>query len=320
MNEIQFQHKPVMVGGVLEYLRPKAGGIYVDGTLGGGGHTKAILKTANCRIIGIDRDLEAIFAAKKNLADYKDQVTFVHNNFSNLPAILRSLDIPKVDGILLDLGVSSHQLESPSRGFSFQKDAPLDMRMDQRDDLTAGKIINFYDEKKLADLFYKYGEERYSRQIAKKIIERRGQSPRRGLSPIRPIRTTDELVEIIKSATPPEYRFNLPASRQGSKIHFATRVFQALRIEVNDELKILEDFIPKAAQLLAKDGRLLIISFHSLEDRIVKHTFRDLAQNNPKKYKILTKKPITPSVEEITRNPRSRSAKMRVLEKTIEDR
>ena len=303
---IEFKHQPVLLNEVLEYLRPKAGGIYVDGTLGGGGHSEAILRqtTDDKRptIIGIDRDLEAIFAAKKNLAEFKDRVIFIHDNFSNLPAILKSLDIEKVDGILLDLGISSYQLENPNRGFSFQNDAPLDMRMDQSDDLTAADIINFYDEKKLADLFYKYGEERFSRRIARRIVERRGQNLR-GLSPI----TSGELVEIIKKSSPPKYRY-------WQKIHFATRVFQALRIEVNNELNILEDFIPGAAELLKGDGVLTIISFHSLEDRIVKHSFRDLAEKNSEKYKVLTKKPLLPTEGEIAKNPRARSAKMRALE------
>lgn len=288
-----------MVSEVLEFLQPKAGGIYVDGTLGGGGHAKALLSQLKTKLIGIDQDLEAIFAAKKNLAGFGENVIFVHDNFSNLPAILKSQGIDKVDGILLDLGVSSYQFDNPKRGFSFQNDAPLDMRMDQEQEKTAGDIINFYDEKELADIFYKFGEERYSRQIAKRVVGARGQSP---------IKTTGELVEIIKSATPPKYRF-------GSKIHFATRVFQALRIEVNDELKVLEEFVPKAAELLAGDGRLVIISFHSLEDRIVKHSFRDLEEKNNGKFKVLTKKPIMVTEEEIATNPRSRSAKMRALRK-----
>jgi len=301
---IDFQHQSVMIKEVLEYLAPKAGGIYVDGTLGGGGHTRALLEklSANslqltAKIIGIDKDLEAIFAAKKNLADFKDNIIFVHDNFSNLTAILKSQEVDKVDGILLDLGVSSYQLENPERGFSFQANAPLDMRMDQRQKFSADDVINFYDEKELADVFYNYGEERYSRQIARRIIE-----ARKTIS----IRTTGQLVEIIKKSTPPKYRF-------GGKIHFATRVFQALRIEVNNELEILEDFIPRAAQILTGDGRLEIISFHSLEDRIVKHSFRNLADNNPASFKILTKKPLTPMEGEIVSNPRARSAKMRVL-------
>jgi len=213
-----------------------------------------------------------------------------------LPEILHSKNIEKVDGILLDLGVSSYQLDNSERGFSFQNNAPLDMRMNQENEKTAGDIINFYDEKKLAEIFYKFGEERYSRQIARKIAEKR------------PVKSTSELVEIIKSATPPKYRF-------GSRIHFSTRVFQALRIETNDELKVLEEFIPAAAELLNSGGRLMIISFHSLEDRIVKHTFRNLENNFTEKFKVLTKKPIIASEDEIRENPRSRSAKMRVLEK-----
>lgn len=302
-KRISFSHQPVMVSEVLKYSSPSMTSlgslkdvVFVDGTLGGGGHAKALLSQFKIRLIGIDQDLEAIFAAKKNLAEFADQVIFVHDNFSNLPAILESQGIDKVDGILLDLGVSSYQFDNPSRGFSFQKNGPLDMRMNQEDEKTAGDIINFYDEKELSDIFYKFGEERYSRQIARNIIKSR------------PIATTSQLVEVIKKSTPPKYRF-------GSKIHFATRVFQALRIEVNNELKVLKDFIPKAAEFLAGDGRLVIISFHSLEDRIVKHNFRELAKNNNEKFKVITKKPITASEEEITANPRARSAKMRVLER-----
>ena len=282
----------------------KDGGVYVDGTLGGGGHAKALLSqqkvtSGKIKVIGIDQDLEAIFAAKNNLAEFKDQVEFVHDNYSNLPSILENKEIEKVDGILLDLGVSSYQLDNIERGFSFKDDAPLDMRMNKEQEFTAEDIVNLYDEDKLADVIYKYGEERYSRQIAKKIAEARK---------ISPIKTTNQLVEIIKTATPPKYRF-------GNRIHFATRVFQALRIETNDELDVLAKFIPETCELLNRGGRLAIISFHSLEDRIVKHLFRDIENLCSGKYKVLTKKPIVASEEEITANPRSRSAKMRVLEK-----
>ncbi len=282
----------------------KNNGIFVDGTLGGGGHSEALLRKCQisnfkCQIIGIDQDLEAIIAAKKNLKKIADKIIFVHDNYSNLAEILASKKIDKIDGILLDLGVSSYQLDNPERGFSFQSDASLDMRMNQNAEETAGEIVNYYDEKKLADIFYKFGEEKYSRQIAKKIIEERKKTA---------IKTTAKLVEIIKAATPPKYRF-------GSRIHFATRVFQALRIEVNNELQVLEQFIPAAVESLNKNGRLIIISFHSLEDRIVKHTFRNLENAHPEEFKVLTKKPLIATDDDVRENPRSRSAKMRVIEK-----
>lgn len=293
-----------MVREVLEYLPPKNGEVFIDGTLGGGGHTRALLEKmqdARCKIqiIGIDQDLEAIFAAKKNLAQFGEQIEFVHDNYSNLPEILKSKGIKKVNGILLDLGVSSYQLDNAKRGFSFQNDAPLDMRMNQRDKESAADIVNNYSENDLAGIFYDYGDERNSRRIAKNIVLARKKNQ---------IETTGQLSDIVKSSFPANYKNKY-------KIHPATRVFQTLRIETNNELNILKEFIPKAAELLAGDGRLVIISFHSLEDRIVKHSFRDLENKYPEKYKVLTKKPITAKEEEITENPRSRSAKIRVLEK-----
>ncbi len=304
-KKVDFSHKPVMVSEVLEYLPLKTGGILIDGTLGGGGHSEALLrkskiKSQKLKVIGIDRDLEAIFAAKNNLAEFADQITFIHDNFSNLPSILKSQEIDKIDGILLDLGVSSYQLDNAKRGFSFQNNAPLDMRMNRSDKESAADIVNNYSENDLADIFYDWGGERNSRRIAKNIVEGRKKNK---------ITTTGQLSAIIESSFPANYKNKY-------KIHPATRVFQALRIEVNDELKVLENFIPKAAELLAGDGRLMIISFHSLEDRIVKHSFRKLEEENNEKFKVLTKKPITASEEEIAQNPRSRSAKLRVLEKT----
>ncbi|TSC93230.1 MAG: S-adenosyl-methyltransferase MraW [Candidatus Berkelbacteria bacterium Athens1014_28] len=308
---MEYTHKPVLLNEFLENVPKKVGpaqskveGVFVDGTLGGGSHTKALLlqlkvKSKKLKVVGIDRDLEAIFAAKKNLLDFEKQITFIHDNYTAMPIILKNLKIKKVDLIFLDLGVSSYQFDNPERGFSFQNNAPLDMRMDQSQKITAGEIVNYYKENELSGIFFKFGEERFSRQIARKIVEKRKEKP---------IKTTKELVEIIKSATPPKNRFS-------QKIHFATRVFQALRIEVNDELKNLEGFIPKAIEFLNPGGRLIIISFHSLEDRIVKHTFRKLAEDYPENYKVLTKKPIIACAEEVRENPRSRSAKMRVLEK-----
>jgi 16S rRNA (cytosine1402-N4)-methyltransferase len=301
---MEFKHQSVLLKEVLQYLPAKEGSIFVDGTLGGGGHTLAIasrFKNSNLKFkaIGVDRDLEAIFAAKKNLAKFEKQIIFIHDNYSNIPKILKSQEIEKVDFILLDLGVSSYQLDNPDRGFTFQSDAPLDMRMNQKDDLVAVNIVNYYSEKDLADIFYQYGDERNSRKIAGNIIESRKKNK---------IQTTKELSRIVERSFPANYKGKY-------KIHPATRIFQALRIETNDELNILQEFIPKAAELLAKDGRFLVISFHSGEDRIVKHTFRELEKNNKEKYKVLTKKPIIAGDDEIKANPRSHSAKLRILKK-----
>ena len=307
---MEYKHKPVLETELVGFLPLKENIVFVDGTLGGGGHSKSLLKKfarkkIKCKIIGIDRDLEAIFAAKKNLADFKDKMIYIHDNFSNIEEILKSQGVSKIDGIFLDLGVSSYQLENDNRGFSFQTDSPLDMRMDQDDDLTAGEIINYYDEKSLANLFYNYGEERYSRSIARKITNARK---------TKLIKSTFELVEIIKSATPPKYRFP-DKKNPNKKIHFATRVFQALRIEVNSELNELKAVIEKAVNLLNVGGEIIIISFHSLEDRIVKHSFKAICEKEPEKFTILTKKPITATAEEIAINPRSRSAKLRAIKK-----
>jgi len=301
---MEFKHQPVLLKEVLSYLSIKDGGVFVDGTLGSGSHSKAILlQTTNhklpTKLIGIDQDLEAIFAAKETLKEFSDQIEFVHDNYLNLPEILKSKNIEKVDGILLDLGVSSYQLDNKKRGFSFQEDAPLDMRMNQKDKESATDIINNYSEDDLAGIFYDYGGERNSRKIAKNIILARNEKK---------IETTGELAKIVELSFPASYKYKY-------KIHPATRVFQALRIETNNELNVLEEFIPRAAELLAENGRLEIISFHSLEDRIVKHTFRELEEKYPEKYKVVTKKPIVAAEEEISENPRSRSAKLRVLEK-----
>lgn len=302
---MEFKHQPVLLKEVLEYL-PKNGEIFVDGTLGGGGHTRALLEklSANscqlpAKVIAIDRDLEAIFAAKQNLSKYEKRITFIHDNYSNIPNILKSQGIDKVDFILLDLGVSSYQLDNPKRGFTFQADSPLDMRMNQEDQQTAADIVNYYPEKDLADIFYEYGGERNSRKIAKNLVIARQKKK---------IMTTSELSDIVEKSFPINYSGKY-------KINPATRVFQALRIETNNELNILKEFIPKAVKLLAGDGRLAIISFHSGEDRIIKHTFRELEANNKEEYKVLTKKPIVAGDEETKANPRSRSAKLRVLKR-----
>ena len=267
-------------------LNIQPGGNYLDLTVGGGGHSRLILETAeDVKVTCVDQDEDALKAAKENLAEFGDRVKFIHSNFANYQFIENSYD-----GILADLGVSSYHLDNPERGFSFRNTANLDMRMNQQQSLTAGDIINEWDEKELADIFFKYGEERLSRRIARRIVEKR------------PFDTTTELANAIAYSVPPKYRHG--------RIHPATRVFQALRIAVNDELKVLETLIEKAPNALIPGGRIAIISFHSLEDRPVKHGLR-----NSDSLRVLTKKPIIATEEEIKQNPRSRSAKLRIAEK-----
>lgn len=304
--DIKFSHIPVLPNETIEYLNPQKAGIYVDGTLGGGGHSRLIAQKIGKKgiIIGIDQDPEALAAAKKNLAEFGNKIIFVQENFRHLNNILSDLNINKVDGILLDLGVSSYQLESPKRGFSFKEEdeyleAPLDMRMDPTQTLTAYDIVNKYDEKRLSDILFRLGEEPFSRQIARQIVKRRQEKP---------IATTNDLLAVIKSATPPKYRF----SRHG---HFASKVFRGIRMAVNEELPVVEEVIPQAIERLKPGARLVVITFHSLEDRIVKHTFRQAASEPQSKVKLLTKKPVLPSEEEISQNPKSSSAKLRAIEK-----
>src|SRR3989338_8062422 len=255
-----FAHLPVMPGEALEYLGCKPGGIYVDGTVGGGGHALEILKKSSPggTLIGLDRDAEAIEAAKETLKGFKERTVLVKENFRNIPSVLAVLGIREVDGILLDLGVSSYQLERPERGFSFRMEARLDMRMDTGDETTAYGLVNGLEGKELEKIFREYGEERFSRKIARAIVEAR----KRG-----PVETTTELAGITLGA--------IPRRSHGGNIHPATRVFQALRIAVNDELGSLEDGLKGGMDSLKKGGRMAVISFHSLEDRIVKETFRD---------------------------------------------
>lgn len=281
-----FFHLPVLPDQVLDALRVKAGGRYLDATVGGGGHSQLILQAASdVRLVALDQDLQALAAAQVQLADFKDQVTFHHTNFSAYePGELL------FDGILADIGVSSTQLDQSQRGFSFRAEAPLDMRMDSTQALTAEEIVNHWDEKAIADTIYEYGEERLSRRIARRIIEQR------------PFRTTTELAFAIAGAYPPKARHG--------RIHPATRSFQALRIAVNSELSVLEQFLAKAPNWLNPSGRLAIISFHSLEDRIVKYAYRGDAR-----LQIVTKKPLVASREEVQENKRSRSAKLRVAER-----
>ena len=311
-KKVEFHHVSVLLNECIEGLNIKENGIYVDGTLGGAGHSSEIVKRLKTgRLIGIDQDTDAINAATKRLEPYKDRVTLVHDNFSNVKAVFAQLGIEKADGFLLDIGVSSHQLDEAERGFSYMQDAPLDMRMNSESDFSAYNVVNEYSEDELNNVIFKYGEERWAKRIAQFIVEARKQKP---------IETTFELVDIIKKAVPKGARKDGP--------HPAKRTFQAIRIEVNGELEILEKTIDDMTELLNPGGRLCIITFHSLEDRIVKNAFRK--QENPctcppefpvcvccKKplAKVITRKPILPSEEELEENHRSRSAKLRILER-----
>lgn len=303
----EIKHIPVLPEEVIYYLKPQKNGIYVDATLGGGGHTEKIkdLISENGKIVAIDQDSVAIEIAKKRLARYGKKIEYVHDNFRNLDLILEKLNIKEVDGIFFDLGVSIYQLEDSKRGFSFsEKDenlkARLDMRMNPEEVLTAYKVINEYKENQLRDIFFKFGEEPFARKIARQIVLRREKNP---------LVTINDLLMVIKSATPPKYRW-----RRGR--HYASKVFRAIRMEVNQELMALEEVLPKAINAIKKTGRLVIISFHSLEDRIVKQKFKEFAGEETPLIKILTKKPVGPSKEEIERNPKARSAKLRAAERT----
>lgn len=309
---MEFNHVPVLLDECIECLNIKEGGVYVDGTLGGGGHSSCVLRLLNNtgRLIGIDRDKEALSHTQKRLSNYSN-VTYVNDKHENIKNILENLGIEKVDGILLDLGVSSYQLDEPTRGFSYMHDAPLDMRMNQEQEFTAYDVINNYSEEDLSRIFFEYGEEKYSKAIARKIVQKRKEKI---------VETTFELVEIIKSA--------IPAKARNEKQHPAKRVFQAIRIEVNGELIDLENALKDAVSCLKDGGRLLVITFHSLEDRIVKRAFEDLQGKCScppdfpkcicgfKSYgKVITKKPIISTENELEENPRARSAKLRVFEK-----
>ena len=286
----QFIHIPVLSKELIAGLDIRPGGHYLDATVGGGGHTSLILASfPDVKVTAIDRDEQALAAAQIKLMKYgSDRLTFWQGNFANYQPPSQS----HFDGIIADLGVSSAQFDIPERGFSFQRLGKLDMRMDRQQDLKASDIINYWDEQELANIFYQYGEERLSRRIAKKIVTHR------------PLQTTTELAEIIISCFPRKYRYG--------RIHPATRVFQSLRIAVNQELQSLEALIQQAPTWLKNEGIIGIISFHSLEDRIVKHRFREMTT-----LKVLTKKPIVPAPEEETINPRSRSAKLRFAQKII---
>ncbi len=309
---LKFSHRSVLLDECIENLNIDPNGIYIDGTAGGGGHSYEIARRlTGGRLIAIDQDEAAIQAASKRLSEFGDRVTIVRNNFSNISDVCRELDIKKINGVLLDLGVSSYQLDTAERGFSHNADAPLDMRMDRRNQLDAYTVVNLYPEDKIRKIIYDYGEDRFASKIAAAIVRRRE---------IKPIETTGELVDVIKSAIP-------AAAREGGH-HPAKRTFQAIRIEVNGELSVIQPAIESAAELLAPGGRIAIITFHSLEDRIVKQSYVKLAEGctcppripvcvcgNKPKVKIISKKPILPTDIEIEENPRSRSAKLRVAEK-----
>lgn len=309
---MEFKHVSVLFEETMDALNIKPDGIYADGTLGGGGHSSGILaRSKTARLIGIDQDSDAIAAARRRLSDFSDRVTFVNRNFSEISSILKDLEISAIDGAVLDLGVSSYQLDEAERGFSYMHDAPLDMRMNRTKEKSAYTVVNEYSKDELTRIFYEYGEENWSRRVAEFIAEKRARKP---------IETTGELVEIIKAAIPKGAR------QEGS--HPAKRIFQAIRIEVNDELSILEQAVEDFIHALTPGGRLAVITFHSLEDRIVKNVMKRLAAGctcpkdfpvcvcgNVPEVKIITRKPILPSKEEQEANPRSKSAKLRVAEK-----
>ncbi len=311
---MEFKHKSVLLDECIENLKIRKDCVYVDGTLGGGGHSYHILKALNGTgmLIGIDRDTDALKAASEKLKEFSNFKT-VHDNHANIKNILERLELSGVDGILLDLGVSSYQLDEADRGFSYMHDAKLDMRMNREDELSAYEVVNNYSEEKLFRIFVDYGEEKFSRSIARKICQKRVE---------RPIETTFELVDIIKSA--------MPSKALNEKQHPAKRVFQAIRIEVNQELEKLKQAVEDSILSLNDGGRLCIITFHSLEDKIVKHAYEEMEGRctcppdfpvcvcGYKSYgKIINKKPITSSDEELEENPRARSAKLRVFERIV---
>lgn len=311
---MEFNHKSVLLQETIENLNIKPDGIYVDGTLGGAGHSYEIAKRLSNkgRLIGIDQDADAIAAATERLAEYKDRVTIIRSNYAAMKSELQKLGITQVDGILLDLGVSSFQLDTPERGFTYrEEDAPLDMRMDQRQSKTARDIVNGYSEQELYRIIRDFGEDRFAKNIAKHIVKERQKKE---------IETTGELTEIIRAS--------IPMKVQATGGHPAKRTFQAIRIELNRELEVLQDNLDEMIDLLADDGRFCIITFHSLEDRIVKTSFRKNENpctcpkefpvcvcGNVSKGKVITRKPILPSEEELEENKRAKSAKLRVFER-----
>lgn len=298
-------HLPVLVNEVVRWLRCQPNGIYLDCTVGYGGLASHILHASqpSGQLIGIDQDRDAIVAARETLKEFTGRVHLIHGNFMELKQHLASAGISQVNGVAFDLGVSSAQLDRPERGFSFLVNGPLDMRMDQGTGPTAADLLNELPERDLADLIYHYGEERYSRRIARTVVRARAEHP---------LRATHDLVSVIRGAVPSSYRHG--------RIHFATRTFQALRIAVNRELEVLEGALRDAADVLTGGGRLCVISFHSLEDRIVKRTFKSLSTGPHASLSTLTKKPLIPTEPERQDNPRARSAKLRVAERLSERR
>lgn len=310
---MEFEHISVLLEETIEGLDIKPNGIYVDGTLGGAGHSFEICKRLGerGRLIGIDQDAEAIEAAKEKLISFGDRVTIVRSNYSQIRSVLRTLEIEKVDGILLDLGVSSHQLDTKERGFSYRENAPLDMRMDTRQTVTAKDIVNGYSEAQLFHIIRDYGEDKFAKNIAKHIVRAREEKL---------IETTDQLTEVIKAAIPMKIRKNTG--------HPSKKTFQAIRIELNQELEVLKNTLDDMIDLLNDGGRISIITFHSLEDRIVKSIFKRNENpctcpskfpvcicGNKSKGKVITRKPILPGEQEIIDNKRSKSAKLRIFEK-----
>ncbi|MCD8347946.1 MAG: 16S rRNA (cytosine(1402)-N(4))-methyltransferase RsmH [Lachnospiraceae bacterium] len=309
---MEFHHRSVLLSESIEELRIKPDGIYVDGTLGGGGHSLEICKrlTGGGRLIGIDQDEDAIEAATWRLDEFKDRVTIIRSNYCYMKDELRKLGVLSVDGVILDLGVSSYQLDTAERGFTYREDAPLDMRMDQRQTFTAMDVVNEYSEMELYRVIRDYGEEKFAKNIAKHIVNAREQKK---------LETTGELIHVIKAAIPMKVR------AVGG--HPAKKTFQAIRIEVNRELEVLEESLESMVDLLNEEGRICVITFHSLEDRIVKNKFRDMENpcTCPKEFpvcvcgkkpkgKVITRKPIVPSEEELEMNSRAKSAKLRVFE------
>ena len=313
---MEFKHKSVLLEETIEGLRVKPDGIYVDGTLGGAGHASEVCRrlSAKGRFIGIDQDQDAIVAASERLAAYKDRVTIIRSNYCYMVDELKNLGIHQVDGIVLDLGVSSYQLDNEERGFTYRTDAPLDMRMDQRQSRTAADIINGYEEKELYRIIRDYGEDKFAKNIAKHIVAARQEKP---------VRTTGELTEIIRRA--------IPMKIQAAGGHPAKRTFQAVRIELNRELDVLRESLDGMIDMLGDGGRICVITFHSLEDRIVKTIFRK--NENPctcppdfpvcvcgkkSKGKVITRKPILPGEQELEENSRSKSAKLRIFERRLQ--